>query len=317
MALDPITLGRRLREARENRRLTQEQAAQAIGISRTALVHIESGKRSLSTLELSELAKLYHRSVADFFAEEEQKREPTKTTRSSSSTGSRRNSSTTPRSTARCPAASSSAPSASTSRRRLGIQDPMSLPAYELRAPTRPFEATRQGERVAEEERRRLGLGYGPIADMADLITTQGVWASGVRACRTRCRASSSGTPRLGWSSSSTTTTREAASGSPTPTSTPTPCSTGRRTSAIVSSKENSSGVHRAAGERLRRGLPDAGRGREMVPRAPWRRAARAAATVSPTPRPGTSRSRPRNDQHRARSRLPIRTSCRSPTTSA
>src|SRR5215469_12665361 len=71
MALDPTTLGRRLREARENRRLTQEQAAQAIGISRTALVHIESGKRSLSTLELSELAKLYHRSVADFFVEDE------------------------------------------------------------------------------------------------------------------------------------------------------------------------------------------------------------------------------------------------------
>ena len=61
MALDPTTLGRRLREARENRRLTQEQAAQDVGISRTALVHIEAGKRSLSTLELSQLTKLYHR----------------------------------------------------------------------------------------------------------------------------------------------------------------------------------------------------------------------------------------------------------------
>jgi transcriptional regulator with XRE-family HTH domain len=71
MALDPITLGRRLREARENCRLTQEQAAQAIGISRTALLHIEAGKRSLSTLELSQLARLYRRSVADFFAEDE------------------------------------------------------------------------------------------------------------------------------------------------------------------------------------------------------------------------------------------------------
>ena len=70
--LTPSPWGRRLREARENRRLTQEQAAQAVGISRTALVHIESGKRSLSTLELSELTNLYHRSVADFFAEEEQ-----------------------------------------------------------------------------------------------------------------------------------------------------------------------------------------------------------------------------------------------------
>jgi len=71
MALDPVILGRRLREARENRQLTQEQAAQAIGISRSALVHIESGKRSLSTLEFSALTKLYRRSPADFFAEEE------------------------------------------------------------------------------------------------------------------------------------------------------------------------------------------------------------------------------------------------------
>ena len=71
MALDPVILGRKLREARENRQLTQEQAAQAIGISRTALVHIENGKRSLSTLELSALSKLYRRSPADFFAVEE------------------------------------------------------------------------------------------------------------------------------------------------------------------------------------------------------------------------------------------------------
>lgn len=71
MALDPVILGRRLRDARENRQLTQEQAAQTIGISRTALVHIESGKRSLSTLEFSPLTKLYRRSPADFFAGEE------------------------------------------------------------------------------------------------------------------------------------------------------------------------------------------------------------------------------------------------------
>jgi Zn-dependent peptidase ImmA (M78 family)/transcriptional regulator with XRE-family HTH domain len=180
MALDPTTLGRRLREARENRRLTQEQAAQAIGTSRTALVHIEAGRRSLSTLELSQLAKLYHRSIADFFAE------------------------------ADAPSASEEDPlvilhrlppeltddpevSRQVSRcielcavgveleKTLGIEGSVSLPAYELRAPTRPFEATRQGERIADEERRRLGLGHGPIADMSDLITTQGVWAAGVR----------------------------------------------------------------------------------------------------------------------------------------
>jgi len=180
MPLDPTTLGRRLREARDNRRLTQDQAAQAVGLSRTALVHIESGKRSLSTLELAELAKLYHRSVADFFAEggSEVNREedplliihrlPTELVDDPEVN----------RQVSRCVELCSIGVALETT---LGIRDPKSLPVYELRAPIRPAEATRQGERVAEEERRRLGLGYGPIADMADLISTQGIWASGVR----------------------------------------------------------------------------------------------------------------------------------------
>jgi Zn-dependent peptidase ImmA (M78 family)/transcriptional regulator with XRE-family HTH domain len=179
MPLDPSTLGRRLKQARENRRLTQEQAAKAVGISRTALVHIESGKRSLSTLELSELTKLYHRSVADFFAEADQQasheddpllvihRLPVELTDDPEVN----------RQVSRCVELCTIGLELETT---LGIRDSRNLPAYELRAPSRPFDATRQGEQVAEDERRRLGLGYGPIADMADLITRHGIWASGV-----------------------------------------------------------------------------------------------------------------------------------------
>lgn len=180
MALDPISLGRRLREARENRRLTQEQAAQAIGTSRTALVHIEAGKRSLSTLELAQLAKLYHRSVSDFFVEDDTQPEcdedplvilhrlPTELLDDPEVN----------RQVSRCVELCAIGVDLENT---LGIEDGVSLPAYELKSPTKPFEATRQGERVAEEERRRLGLGYGPIADVSDLISTQGIWASGVR----------------------------------------------------------------------------------------------------------------------------------------
>ena len=71
MSIDLPTLGTRLREAREERRLTQEQAAEAIGSPPTAVADIEAGRRSLSTLELSTLAKLYGRPVADFFADEQ------------------------------------------------------------------------------------------------------------------------------------------------------------------------------------------------------------------------------------------------------
>ena len=37
-----------------------------------------------------------------------------------------------------------------------------------------------QGERAAEQERRRLGIGSAPIADVSELIASQGIWASGV-----------------------------------------------------------------------------------------------------------------------------------------
>ena len=201
MALDPTTLGRRLREARENRRLTQEQAAQAIGISRTALVHLEAGKRSLSTLEFSGLAKLYHHSVVTTSLPRMKSRRVARRTRliiihklptelindPARSTGRSRG------------ASANSARSVWTLRPRWACSTPSACRAYELRAPTRPFEATRQGERVAEEERRRLGLGYGPIADMADLIATPGclgIWRS--RSSGQKCRASSSAIRRYG-----------------------------------------------------------------------------------------------------------------------
>lgn len=179
MVLDPMALGRRLRQARENRRLTQEQAARGIGIPRTALVHIEAGKRSLSTLELSGLANLYHRSPDDFFSEDE-----SSATRGEGSLAIIQ----------RLPPELLDDPEVNRQLYRcvelcsvgvdlesiLGRLDPLRLPAYESRSPTRPHEAIRQGERTAGEERRRLGVGQGPIADMLGVITTQGIWASGI-----------------------------------------------------------------------------------------------------------------------------------------
>ena len=200
MALNPKSLGRRLRQARENRRLTQEQAAQSIGLPRTALVHIEAGSRSLSTLELSQLAKLYNRPVADFFANEELQppaeddllvvlhRLPPELESNPEVNGR----------VLKCLELCSLGVEL---EKALGVTNSVSLPAYEVDAPTQAYQANRQGERVAEEERRRLGLGHGPIADLADLITDPG--DLGHRASATylmRCPASSCGIFRLEWS---------------------------------------------------------------------------------------------------------------------
>lgn len=59
---DPV-LGARLRAARKARRLTQQQACGALGISRPLLVAMERGVRGVTQRELENLAKLYERPV--------------------------------------------------------------------------------------------------------------------------------------------------------------------------------------------------------------------------------------------------------------
>ena len=58
----PALLGR-LRAARKAKRLTQQEVAEQLGVSRTTLVAIESGNRPLRFQELVDMASLYERSI--------------------------------------------------------------------------------------------------------------------------------------------------------------------------------------------------------------------------------------------------------------
>ena len=49
----------RLRDARERLSLTQEYVSSVIGVSRTALVQMENGKRKITEKELAKLCTLY------------------------------------------------------------------------------------------------------------------------------------------------------------------------------------------------------------------------------------------------------------------
>jgi Zn-dependent peptidase ImmA (M78 family)/DNA-binding XRE family transcriptional regulator len=64
--LQKKALGKRLLEARQARGLTQEEAAQVIGVARTTLLNIEAGKRAPTTIELAKLAHEFGRDVSDF-----------------------------------------------------------------------------------------------------------------------------------------------------------------------------------------------------------------------------------------------------------
>lgn len=56
-------IGERLRQAREYLELNQEEAADAISISRSALSLIENGRRKVDAVELARLAQVYGQSI--------------------------------------------------------------------------------------------------------------------------------------------------------------------------------------------------------------------------------------------------------------
>ena len=177
MAIDLATLGRRLKEARENARITQEQAAEAIGVPRTAIVHIEAGNRSISTLELGELAKLYGRRVAEFLAEEGTGEEDVLVALHRLSSDCE-DFEAVEREVRRCVEICKEGYHLESLLERKPRLGP---PGYDVPAPRNYVEAVEQGEEFAEAERMRAGLGNSAIPDMADYLSSQGIWASGVK----------------------------------------------------------------------------------------------------------------------------------------
>ena len=176
MSINQATLASRLKEARETAQVTQEAAAEVLGLPRTAVVQIEAGNRSVSTIELVELAKLYGRDIAAFFAETEAKTEDDALLTLYRIDAHFRDDPKVKRSVSKCIAIC---------REGMALEEILNLsrrngpPAYPLESPRNPAEAVQHGERVAGEERKRIGLGDSPVPDMADLITNQGVWATG------------------------------------------------------------------------------------------------------------------------------------------
>lgn len=64
-SIDPRVIGQRLSDARRARRLTQQQAAEALGVARTTITAMEQGVRRPRASELVTLARLYGRQVGD------------------------------------------------------------------------------------------------------------------------------------------------------------------------------------------------------------------------------------------------------------
>jgi len=171
MPITPEELSRRIRMAREACGLTQEQVAAHLGVSRPTVVQIEAGKRSVSSLELDTLAHLMGRDLREFVAESFEETDSLAALFRAQ-----------PDVLAQPAVAEALRDCVALGReitnleRLIGVDRGVAATAvYPLPVPANRWEAIQQGERLAGEERRRLGLGEAALPDIAELLEAQGI----------------------------------------------------------------------------------------------------------------------------------------------
>jgi Zn-dependent peptidase ImmA (M78 family)/transcriptional regulator with XRE-family HTH domain len=172
MLVDRAELGRRLREARANCDISQDDVAKALKLPRAVVVQIENGERTVTMDQLAAFASLYRRQRAEFVAEDPEellvallRAAPDLEDRDQVEANITRHV-TICRIGAELEAL-------------VGLPVRSGPPAYDLPAPLATGPAIEQGHQLARQERLRLGLGDNPVPDVADLIAATGIWASG------------------------------------------------------------------------------------------------------------------------------------------
>lgn len=159
---DEAAIGRRLQRARLAAGLSQAQVADALEIPRSAVSLIEAGRRSVSSVELAKLTRVYGKPASAFLFEPNEERvlEYFRT----DSPVEERDRAVVSEAVEWC-------------RYYAMLEDAVhGQPRFDL--PTYPVPrglAIQQGAYLAEQERRRLGLGDASVPSMIDLLEHGGV----------------------------------------------------------------------------------------------------------------------------------------------
>ena len=171
MSISRRDLGRRLRSGRRASHVTQAEAAQVLGVPRSAISRMESGNRNISGLELHRLARLYGRDIREFLQEEFSETAPiTALFRSHPGVSL---DALAKESLVLCAQLQRHV---ATLRALLGLERGLlSVPNYSPPVPGSKWDAVQHGGRAAAEERRRLDLGTAPLPDVTDLLEAQGI----------------------------------------------------------------------------------------------------------------------------------------------
>jgi Zn-dependent peptidase ImmA (M78 family)/DNA-binding XRE family transcriptional regulator len=158
--LSAADVGERLRLAREATNLTQKQAADAIGVSRTTLLAIEQGQRRVRMGELQQLAKLYKASVNSILRRESIHVDLVPRFRKVLSSND-------------FAAVAATELLANLARAEVELENLLGIKRARNYPPERPIlpgDVRLQAEQDAQELRQRLGLGFAPVVDIVTLL---------------------------------------------------------------------------------------------------------------------------------------------------
>lgn len=165
-------IGSILQEARTSRGLTQADIAPQLGVSRATVAQIETGRRSLKAEDLRRLAAFYGCSLSELLPPATDDREVDGVAELFRSHPD----------LAEDQGPSSFAGVCTIARALTDLEARLeigaiahSLPSYRVERADRPWQAAHQGYRIAEDERRRLGLGEGPVRFVDELLMMSGV----------------------------------------------------------------------------------------------------------------------------------------------
>ncbi len=151
--------------------MTQDEAAKHVGLSRPTFVQMEGGNRSVSSLELDKLAYLFGRDIHEFIGASFQEEDTLAALFRAQPEVVRQ-----PIVLEKLRECMAIGRELTSLERLVGIdRDLTAVASYPFPPPKTRWESIQQGQRLAEEERRRLGLGTGPLPDLAELLESQGV----------------------------------------------------------------------------------------------------------------------------------------------
>ena len=164
-------LGRRVRVAREARGLTQDDVAQQLALSRPTVAQMELGNRAITSLELDQLARLFGRDLREFLADDFKEHDALAALFRAEEAVIQQ-----PHVVEALRNCASLGREVTNLEQLLGIdREGVAAAVYPLPMARSRWQAVQQGERVANQERRRLGLGIAPVGSLSELLETQGV----------------------------------------------------------------------------------------------------------------------------------------------